>query len=53
MKSSKKGRMKTVKKGRTFTDKFKAKVAIEAMKSFKTLARLTSEYHVHPNQIVD
>jgi hypothetical protein len=34
--------MKTEKKGRAFTDKFKAKVAIKAMKSFKTLAKLAS-----------
>jgi putative transposase len=45
--------MKMVKKRRTFTDKFKAKVAIEAIKSLKTLAELASEYQVHPSQIVD
>jgi putative transposase len=45
--------MKMVKKRRTFTDKFKAKVAIEAIKSVKTLAELASEYQVHPSQIVD
>lgn len=39
------------KKRRQFTDKFKAKVALEAIKGVKTLAELASEYQVHPNQI--
>lgn len=38
-------------KRRAFSDKFKAKVAIEAIKGLKTLAELASEYKVHPNQI--
>ncbi len=38
-------------KRRTFTDKFKAKVALEAVKVIKTLAELAAEYQVHPNQI--
>ena len=40
-------------KRRTFTDKFKADVAIEAIKGMKTLAELATEYQVHPNQIAD
>ena len=36
---------------RTFTGKFKAKVALDAIKGIKTLAELATEYKVHPNQI--
>ena len=39
------------KKRRRFTDKFKAKVALEAIRGLKTLAELSSEYKVHVNQI--
>lgn len=39
------------KKRRTFSDKFKAKVAIDAIRGVKTLAELATEYKVHPNQI--
>jgi len=38
-------------KRNTFTDKFKAKIALEAVQGGKTLAQLASEYKVHPNQI--
>jgi len=38
-------------KRRAFSDKFKAKVAIEAVKGIKTLSELATEYKVHPNQI--
>lgn len=38
-------------KRRIFSDKFKAKVAIEAIKGIKTLSELATEYKVHPNQI--
>jgi putative transposase len=33
------------------SDKFKAKIAIEALKGIKTLSELASEYKIHPNQI--
>lgn len=39
------------KKRRQFTDKFKAKIALEAVKGVKTLTELASEYQVHPNQV--
>ena len=39
--------------GLEFTDKFKAKVAMEAVKGVKTLAELATEHLVHPNQISD
>ena len=38
-------------KRRTFTGKFKSKVALEALKGVKTLAELASEYKIHPNQV--
>ena len=43
--------MKTTSKRRQFSDKFKAKVAVEAINGMKTLAELSSDYKVHPNQI--
>lgn len=38
-------------KRRTHSDKFKAKVAIEAIRGIKTLSELAAEYKIHPNQI--
>ncbi|BHH82698.1 hypothetical protein LA52FAK_09870 [Desulforhopalus sp. 52FAK] len=38
-------------KRRAHSDKFKAKIAIEALKGIKTLAELATEHKVHPNQI--
>ncbi len=38
-------------KRRKHSDKFKAKVVLEAIRGVKTLAQLAAEYKVHPNQI--
>ena len=38
-------------KRRRFSDKFEAKVAVEAIKGLKSLAELSTIYKVHPNQI--
>ena len=43
--------MEMGRKRRAFTEKFKAQVAIEAVKGIKTLAELAREYQIHPNQI--
>ncbi len=43
--------MQMGRKRRTFTDKFKAKVALDAIRGVKTIAELAKEYQVHPNQI--
>ena len=36
---------------RRFTDKFKAEVAIDAVRGVKTLAELAAQYRVHPNRV--
>ena len=38
-------------KRRQFSEKFKAKVALEAIREVKSLAELATEYQVHPTQI--
>ena len=40
-----------MKKRKTFTKEFKARVALDAVKGQKTLGELSSEYGVHSNQI--
>ncbi|WP_319549699.1 transposase [Desulfogranum marinum] len=39
------------KKRRTFSEKLKAKVAIEAIKGMKTMAEMATKFKVHPNEI--
>jgi transposase-like protein len=34
-----------------YTPKFKAKVALEAIRGERTLTQLASQYHVHPIQV--
>jgi transposase-like protein len=36
---------------RKFTDEFKAKVALEAIKGERTVAEIAAQYEVHPNLI--
>jgi len=38
-------------KRRRFSDAFKARVALDAVKGVKTLAELAAQYQVHPNQV--
>ncbi len=38
-------------KRKTFNNKFKAKVAIEALKGQKTVAEIASEFEVHTTQV--
>ncbi len=39
------------KKRRKFTQQFKFKVALEAVKSTKTLNQIAAEHQLHPNQV--
>lgn len=36
---------------KSFTEAFKAKVALEAIKGEKSLAEIASHYEIHPNQV--
>lgn len=38
-------------KRKSFTNEFKAKVALEAIKGDRTVNEITSEFGVHPNQV--
>jgi transposase len=38
-------------KRRSFTDQFKAKVALEALRGDKTIQEIAAKHQVHPNQI--
>lgn len=38
-------------KRRNFTDRFKAKVALEALRGDKTIQEIAAKYQVHPNQV--
>lgn len=45
-------RRATMPKGRrNFSNEFKAKIALEAIKGYKSLSELAREYQVHPNAI--
>ena len=38
-------------KRRSYSDRFKAKVALDAVREVKTISELASEHQVHPSQI--
>jgi transposase len=38
-------------KRRNFTDQFKAKVALEALRGDKTIQEIAARHQVHPNQV--
>jgi transposase-like protein len=42
--------MKNMKR-RTFTPEQKAKIVLELLKESRTIAELTAEYEIHPNQL--
>ena len=41
------------KKRRTFTNEFKARIALEALKGIQTAGELASKYKVHPTQVTE
>ena len=38
-------------KRRSFSEEFKAKIALEAVKELKTVNEIASEHGLHPNQV--
>ena len=42
-----------MKKKRTFTEEFKAKVALEALREVTSLNEIASRYELHPTQVSD
>jgi putative transposase len=46
-----KGGMQMGTKRRSYSDRFKAKVALDAVREVKTISELASEHQVHPSQI--
>ncbi len=38
-------------KRRNFSDWFKAKIALEALRGDNTIQEIAAKYHVHPNQV--
>lgn len=40
-------------KRRSFDEKFKARVALEALRNQRTVSEIAAEYGVHPNQVRD
>jgi transposase-like protein len=49
--SSEKQERREITMRKSFTNEFKARVALEAIREQKTIAQLASEYEVHPNQV--
>jgi len=41
-----------MKKRKTYDDRFKARVALEAVKGEKTISEIATQFEVHPNQIM-
>ena len=39
-------------KRRNFTDQFKAKVALEALRGDKTVQEIAAQHQLHPNQVI-
>ena len=51
--NAKKAGMDMGKRRRTFTNEFKARVALEAVKGVQTASELASKYKVHPTQVTE